>query len=298
MIKLKEVNKYFNEKKVLNNVTFHVKKGDIIGVIGRNGAGKSTIFKIITGILKQNSGSCLVKNELFDINENNYISYLPETRGLDGRCLVKEHLKDMVCYKGIKRKESEKLVKFWLDRFGFQDNYFDKINTLSKGNQQKLQFIVAIANQPEILILDEPFSGLDIISRDIFWDTIKYLNNKGSTVLFSSHNLTEDMSQCDKFLFIDEGKIIEYDTLTNIQDNYPFILEIKCAEINKKRIDRLANYEILKTEKDVHYIKISCLDDARNIFNELSHNFLEIFKVRKMSLNELFIEISGDKDEH
>lgn len=298
MIRLEHVGKTYKKGEViaLNDVNIQVEKGALTAVIGRNGAGKSTLFKIICGVITDYTGSSHINNSRSSIDMSEKTSYLPEERGLDGRMQVLEHLTDMVCYKGIKKGIAQKAVGEWLNEFGLQESKFRRIDTLSKGNQQKLQFIVAIASNPEILILDEPFSGLDTITSDLLWTVINRLRKKGCTIIFSTHNLNDKLMDCDEFIFIVNGKVIEKGCLDLIQDKYPLILEIQNSSFQIEKIYDLVNKDNIQCLQKVYYIEVDNLEISKIIFERLENKYCEKFYVRKMNITELFRKINGYND--
>lgn len=297
MIRLKNITKeYENNIKALSNVSFRLEKGTITGVIGRNGAGKSTLFKIIAGVIEDYSGVCSVDGLKSSLELSYKISYLPEVRGLDGRMQVIEHLTDMVCYKGIKRKEAEKNVLYWLGVFELEEMKYKKINTLSKGNQQKLQFILSLASNPEILILDEPFSGLDPITSDLFWDIILRLKKEGKTIIFSTHNLSDKVELCDNYLFLLNGYLAESGSLKDIKSRYNMILELKNNQINCKKLKSIEGVSNVKEKGDTYYISIENKKIAEKIFNNLEFKYSSKFYLRELTIQELFREINKTGD--
>lgn len=287
IIDVSNVTKTYNNGKftALDDVSFSVDKGSLIGVLGRNGAGKSTLFKIICSVINKDSGKVSISNTKRRIDQ---ISYLPEVRGLNPRELVAEHLVDLLCYKGIKRSHSKHMVKKRLAEFGMDQYANSRIDTLSKGNQQKIQFISVIANEPEILILDEPFSGLDIISTDFFWNTILNLSKKGTTILFSTHNLEERFYYCNYFMFLVKGKIVEFDSLANIQNNNSCVLELSCPTLTSEQIKEILGNRQYKEESASFNIMIKDEDEAKMIFEDLGSRYCSKFVVRKLKIDELF----------
>lgn len=288
--------KYENKVVALQNINFKVKKGELVGVIGRNGAGKSTIFKILAGVITDYEGECLINDEYASLKFSKDISYLPEVRGLDGRQHVLEHLTDMLRYKGFRKKEAEAMILEWLDKFDLLDKKYKRIDTLSKGNQQKLQFILAIAFKPKLLILDEPFSGLDTMTTDIFWLYVEEIRNNGSTVIFSTHNLSDKINTCDRILFVKDGKIVENGSINDIKNKYPFIIKLKNSLFSPAMLSNFIDDSNIKSEEDYYLIKIKSIETAKKIYEKLNGSFSECFETRKMSLNELFREIELGKD--
>lgn len=294
MIDVYSVTKIYDGKTVaLDDVSFHIQKGTITGVIGRNGSGKTTMFKVVSGVLKDFSGSCTLDGHPASLDYSEMLSYMPEVRGLDGRKQVLEHLTDMVCYKGLKRSTAQQAVLEWLERFKLLYAKHHRIDTLSKGNQQKLQFIIAVASSPRLLILDEPFSGLDPITCDMFWEVIEDLRQQGCTIIFSSHNLNEKMMCCNQFIFLRNGRVIENGRLADIQPKYEMILEIKNDTLDRHILDRILPGVKYSCLQDIYCIKIKTADMARLLFDSLDNKYSEIFYLRKMNLDELFREINS-----
>lgn len=294
MISMTNVSKtYQSSIKALNQISFHVNKSEIVGVIGRNGAGKSTMFKIICGLIEDYTGESRIFGEKSSINLSERISYLPEVRGLDTRKYVLEHLVELVMYKGFRKKDVTVEVEKWLKEFSLYDRRYSKISTLSKGNQQRVQLIAAIAMKPEVIILDEPFSGLDLITIDYFWNILLKLREEGCTIIFSTHDLNDNLLLCDRFLFMNKGSLAMNGSLEEIQNQFPVVLELKNASAKKSDIAAVVGNENIQMRKDEYYIRLQNELDARVIFEQLDEKYSEKFYVRKMNLSEIFREISG-----
>lgn len=294
ILSLTNVSKAYNDStKALIDISLSVKRGEIVGVIGRNGAGKSTMFKILCGLIEDYEGKSLIFGEKSSIKLSERISYLPEVRGLDSRRFVLEHLVELVMYKGISKKCATVEVEKWLKEFSLYDRRYSKISALSKGNQQRVQLIVAIASKPEVLILDEPFSGLDLITIDYFWKILLKLREEGCTIIFSTHDLNDNMLLCDKFVFLDKGKLEKRGSLEEIQNSFPVVLELKNISVKKEDIVTVAGEENVQRKNDEYYIRLNDESDARTIFDGLSEKYSEKFYVRKMNISEIFREISG-----
>ncbi|WP_279282021.1 ABC transporter ATP-binding protein [Enterococcus gallinarum] len=299
MINIDNLSKSFGKIQALKDVTLTIDRGKIVGVIGRNGAGKSTLFKILSGLIADYEGSCTIKNQKISVKNNTFVSYMPEERGLDGRLLVKDHLVDLAMYKGIKRKKASERIDFWLNKFNLIEKKNQRVDSLSKGNQQKIQFIEVLVNQPELLILDEPFSGLDPISTDIFWEILLSLREQGTTIIFSSHNLSDKMNLCDEFILIKHGQVEENGTMDKIQNSYGYFLElinkeVPISEIKKNMahidVETMGNYEYKFILKDI--------EEAKIIQSNLGGTFTEKFFIRRPSLLEIFRIINSEENEN
>lgn len=295
MISIENVTKKYitknREVKALNDLSVKFRKGEITAVLGRNGAGKTTLFRTICGLIKPDEGSVRVDNITGRIDN---ISYLPETRGIDLKANVVEHLTQLLMYKGMRCAEAKKTIKNALKEYGLEEFSERNIGSLSKGNQQKIQLISSIANNPDILIWDEPFSGLDSLAEEFFWKVIIQLKSKGTTVLIATHNLNDKLDICDKFMFLVEGKNKEFGTLAELQDSFSKILEIQCAETIEIE-NLLTDY---RTEKQGNLFKIHLeeVNDAKLVFEKLNRPYCEKFWVRKQSIGEIFMEVNkGEK---
>lgn len=293
MIEVRNVSKtYQNSVKALKQIDFKINTGEITGIIGRNGAGKSTLFKIICGLITEYEGESIIFGQKSSISLSHRISYLPEVRGLDSRMYVMEHLIELVMYKGIRKKEAQASLEKWLKEFNLYDNRYRKISALSKGNQQRLQLIASIATNPEILILDEPFSGLDLITIDYFWSILLQLRDQGCTIMFSTHDLNDNLLNCNQLLFLNEGILKESGPLIEIQNHFDLILELKNKTAEEEVLKRIAGADNTLKQGDEFYIRMTDDSVAHRIFDNLEDKFCEKFYIRKMNIPEIFREIS------
>lgn len=285
---------YRNGTKALEYVNIEAKKGQIVSVIGHNGAGKSTLFKILCGIITKYSGESLIDGEISNISMSDRISYLPEVRGIDGRKCVIDHLTNLLMYKGYSKKNAEKFILDGLEQFNMSHVKYEKIGNLSKGNQQKLQIILSIVNNPDVIILDEPFSGLDLITVDHLWDVLCKLRDKGCTILFSTHNLSDNIINCDSFFILKRGHVVESGTLQQIQEHYNMILEIENESLNDEILKNIEGIKDYKKEGSVYKIEIESSEIAEKVFNSLDNKFSKRFYVRKFTLPEIFRTIGNE----
>ena len=220
MLKVTKLIKYYDGITALNKVSLNVEKGDIYGFLGPNGAGKTTTIRIIMGIIKQDSGS--IKLDNFEINDKSRMTlgYLPEDRGL----YQKQNLEDVLVYfaslRGFTFIDAKKKSTYWLDRFDLSNRKTRKIEELSKGNQQKVQFIISLLHDPNILILDEPFTGLDPLNQLLIKDIIKEMQSDGKTILFSTHQMGQVERICNRICLMNKGSVILEGDLNNIKSSY------------------------------------------------------------------------------
>lgn len=208
MIELKHLQKKYADVIALDNINLIVPKGSIFGFLGPNGAGKTTLIRILTGIITSDSGQVLINEQPINKLSIKSIGYLPEERGLYKRMRVGEQVIYLAVLKGLTHQEAEKRIKQWFEKLGIIDWWNKRIDTLSKGMQQKIQFIISVIHKPDFLILDEPFSGLDPINREVLGNEILELNKSGMTIILSTHDMNSVEQFCDQVVLINKGKIL------------------------------------------------------------------------------------------
>ncbi len=284
---------YLNGNKALDGISFVIEKGSLAGVIGANGAGKTTLFKVLSGLIGDYEGEYEIVGQTKEKLPKETISYLPEVRGLDTRAYVLNHLSELLMYKGLKRKNAEKSIIKWLGRFEIEEFKYRKISSLSKGNQQKLQIILSLASESEVIILDEPFSGLDITTVDSVMDILLEENRQGRTILFSSHDFFDKYYSCSCFLMIKSGKLVESGKTDDIFGNRPKILELKNTTAREEMLIGIAGEKNVSKQGDEYMIRVSDEEMARRIFDTLADKYSEKFYLRTQSLSEMYREIYG-----
>ena len=282
-LEIKHLKKYYGNIKGVEDVSLKLNKGDIYGFIGPNGAGKSTTIRTVMGLINKNSGKVLFDGKEIDIDNietKKKIGYLPSEVNLYGDLTVKEMLNYHESFydKDIHKNRIE-LVKL------FKINETKKIEDLSLGNLKKIGIVLALMHEPEFLILDEPTSGLDPIMQNIFHDLLKKEQEKGTTILYSSHILSEVSNLCDKVGFIKDGIIIKEDSIDNIKKNNYTYLTIASKEIDK--IKKELKLEI-KSENN-NTVKFINNIDANTLINKLSKYNIDNLLIEEISLEDLFI---------
>ncbi len=215
-LEFKNINKYFDDFHVLQDINFTVNSGQIFGYLGRNGAGKTTSIRILMDVFRQDTGEILMDNQVFNPHEYT-IGYLPEERGMYGKTKIKDQLVYFAMLRGATKEAALESTLYWTKRFEI-DHYLDrKLETLSKGNQQKVQITQAFLNEPDILILDEPFSGLDPVNSSLFQEALLEYISDDKIIIFSSHQMSYVESFCDDIAIIDQGKIVLDGKLSDIK---------------------------------------------------------------------------------
>ena len=293
-LKVENVVKHFGEKLAVDNISFEMKKPGVFGLLGTNGAGKTTTIRMMLGILKKDSGEITWNGKPVERKNVNF-GYLPEERGIYPKTKIYEQLIYFAELKGMKKEEACKEIDYWMKRLKV-DEYKDVLaEKLSKGNQQKVQFITAILHDPELIVLDEPFSGLDPVNTEILKEVILELVKKGKYIIMSSHQMTSIEEFCSEVVIINRGKTVLKGNLKEIKDSYP----AKKLEISVKQdIDSYINELGMKIEKNIdktYEINIENEEQAHTLMKKLVEDNISInkFELKKPSLNDIFIEKVG-----
>lgn len=220
MLEVRSVTKRFGGMTAVESLSFKAPPGEIFGLLGPNGAGKSTTIKMIVNVLKPDSGEILFSGKKISERDKARIGYLPEERGLYRRARVIEMLFYLSDLKGARRSASRPRIYSWLERFGLAEFANRRIEELSKGMAQKVQFVAAVAHDPELVFLDEPFAGLDPVSSDLLLDSIRELGNEGKTILFSTHVMEQAERLCSRILLIDKGREVISGSIPEVRSRY------------------------------------------------------------------------------
>ena len=293
ILELKNIEKSFGEKKVLTGVSFKAEGGKAFGLLGRNGAGKTTSIRILMDVFPANSGEVLIDGEPIDYNKIG-IGYLPEERGLYPKKIILDQLTYFAELKGMSRKAAMQSIDYWLDRLGMTEYRSKRLDTLSKGNQQKIQLITALAHDPDIVILDEPFSGLDPVNAMLLKDVVKEQIAKGKIVLFSSHQMSYIEEFCDSIAILKNGVVALHGDLHDIKRDYPRDRLVVRTE-NPDAI--LSDFGTACTvmEDGALRIQLASADEKKAVMTRLVENYdIDEVKVFEPSLNDIFVEYAGD----
>ncbi len=294
MLEIKNISKSYGTHLAVDQLSFEVKKGEIFGLLGENGAGKTTTFRIIMGLLEPNSGTVTLDGKKIDYSVTDTIGFVTEERSL----LTKLTVKDQLVYYGILKGMSEEVIlkrlDEWLEKFGISEYKNRKIKELSKGNQQKIQFIAGIINNPKLLILDEPFSGLDPINVKMFQEAILELKEKGCSIIFSSHQMEHIELFCEKLVILVKGKVVLSGYLKDIKKEYRKKNIFIQGDISIEKIKKVPGVlDVISTAKE-YQVKIENDKIVDSVFQAISKNKITKFVVEEASLNEIFIEKVGE----
>ena len=294
VLELKNIDKSFGEKEVLKGVSFTAEGGKAFGLLGRNGAGKTTSIRILMNVFPANSGEVLIDGKPIDYDKIG-IGYLPEERGLYPKKLIIDQLVYFAELKGMSAKDAVKAVDYWLGRLGMSEYRNKRLDTLSKGNQQKIQLITALAHDPDIVILDEPFSGLDPVNAMLLKDVVKEQIAKGKIVLFSSHQMSYIEEFCDSIAIINAGKIAISGDLHEIKRNYPRDKIVISTQTPERILTDLGGACTVR-EDGTLLIQLASPDEKQSMMKRLVENYdIDEIKVFEPSLNDIFVEYAGEQ---
>lgn len=295
MLKIINITKSYGDLKAVDNLSFDVKEGEVFGLLGVNGAGKTTTFRIIMGLLEADSGSVTLDGKPIDYNMTDKIGFLTEERSLLLKMTVYDQVEYYGVLKGMNKEKIEEELDKWLERFEIKDYKYRKIKELSKGNQQKVQFITAIINDPRLLILDEPFSGLDPINVAMFMDVIREFEKRGSIIIFSSHRMEHVELFCEKLVILVKGKSVLNGKLAEIKKEYRKKNITINGDINTEELLKVKGVIEVNRIKDGFEVKIADEEYVEDIFKFIS-KFKNItkFVVEEPSLNEIFVSKVGE----
>ncbi len=292
---LKNVSKTFVGKRAVDNISFELNKPGVFGLLGTNGAGKTTTIRMLLGIIKKDSGEITWNGKVVDRKSVNF-GYLPEERGVYPKTKIYNQLMYFAELKGMKKEEADEAIKNWTKKLKVEE-YLDKTaEKLSKGNQQKIQFMTAVIHNPELLVLDEPFSGLDPVNTELLKNIIINLVKEGKYIIMSAHQMSTIEEFCSDILILNKGKTVIKGNLKEIKDTYPANrVQIETNENIETDIKKLG-LEIENIKNYSYTVKIFDEQKAHELLKELVIKGITInkFEIMKPTLNDIFIEKVGE----
>ena len=296
MLKLENVSKTFGNKKVVNNISFNLDKPKIFGLLGTNGAGKSTTIRMLLGIIKKDSGSITWNKKQVNRKSVNF-GYLPEERGIYPKVKIIDQLIYFAQLKGMDKESAIESIKYWANILKVEEYMNMKAEQLSKGNQQKIQFMISVIHNPDLIVLDEPFSGLDPVNTEIFKKAINDLVKKGKYIIMSAHEMHTIEEFCTDILILNKGNTVIQGNLKDIKNTYPANKVI--IETKEDISNYLSKYEIENEHDYIYTIKINNEQEGYEILSNLVKNNILInkFEIMKPTLNDIFIEKVSDNCE-
>ena len=294
MLQVKNIVKYYGNYKAVDNLSFEVKDGEIFGLLGENGAGKTTTFRIIMGLLEATEGEVLLDGKHIDYSITNKIGFVTEERSLLTKMTVKEQLIFYGVLKGMREKKIEQEMKYWLKEFQIESYDNIKIKELSKGYKQKIQFISAVLHHPKLLILDEPFTGLDPINVELMKKAIYKLQKEGCSIIFSSHQMEHIENFCEKLIILVKGKPVVDGYVKDIKKEYKKKnIMIRGEDLPVAEIEKIKGVLSVTKEKDEYMVKIAEDSVAKKVFAKIKDKDITKYDVTEPTLNEIFIAKVG-----
>lgn len=293
-LELQDIHKRFGEKHVLKGVSFTAEGGRAFGLLGRNGAGKTTTIRILMDVFPADQGTVLLDGTPVDYGKTG-IGYLPEERGLYPKKKIMDQLVYFAALKGMSRSDAVKSIDWWLRRLGMEEYRDKRLDTLSKGNQQKIQLITALAHDPEIIVLDEPFSGLDPVNAMLLKDVVKEEIAKGKIVLFSSHQMNYIEEFCDRIAILNGGTVVLQGDLHQIKRDYPrdrLVVRTQQPEL----LNRVLKNPVSTTEDGALLVTLSAPEEKAQVMRALTEaGDIDEIKVFEPSLGDIFVQYAGEQ---
>ena len=293
LLEVKHLKKQYETHIAVDDVSFEIQQGSIFGLLGPNGAGKTTLLRMITGIFYPDEGQILFNGQKFDPeNDVQHIGYMPEERGLYKKMMVGEQTLYLAQLKGLSRKDAVQKIKYWFDKFDINSWYNKRVDELSKGMQQKVQFISTILHQPKLLILDEPFSGLDPINSNLIKQEIFNLSQQGTTIIFSTHRMEQVEEICDHIMLINKGHKILDGSVKQIQQDFKQgLFKIGLGTMPNPAQMATYHFNIVQTHDKAFTVKMNEDSNTNDILLHFIRQDIPVtyFEEILPSINEVFI---------
>lgn len=299
MLEVSNLRKSFGETVAVDGLSFTIEPGEIMGLIGQNGAGKTTTFRLVLNLLVANAGQTLWNGESIGEALLDNIGYLPEERGLDEKLTVEQQLLYLGQLNGMTKREVTESIDIWMERFQVKGERKDKISSLSKGNQQKVQLIATLMHEPDLIILDEPFSGLDPVNAELLEDGIRRAAKRGASIIFSSHNMANVESLCQSVVMLKNGRQVLGGTIDEVKslfDRLKIYLEAPIATAELEAISGVQSVEQLDARHRLIHIEQEAV--GRDVF-EAAHQSGTVYQFSQQAptLEEIFKERAVESDE-
>lgn len=299
MLEVKNLRKTFGELVAVDDLSFTIEDGEILGFIGQNGSGKTTTFRLILDFLMQDSGSVLWNGKPLSSDEYNIIGYLPEERGLYPKDSIETQLRFFGQLRGKTRKEIDEKIDYWMEKFEVKGKRTDKVKTLSKGNQQKVQLIATLIHEPKLVILDEPFSGLDPVNAELLKTAVAELREQKVCVVFSDHNMMNVEKMVDKMIMVKEGKKILDGTVDAVRQSFGRTKVFIEAPVSEEELVQLEGVKEVQVERNGTY-ELTLENEAagKAVFDYVTQSgYIQMFSQQPPSLEEIFKMKADDAHE-
>ncbi|MCW3094263.1 MAG: transporter ATP-binding protein [Ferruginibacter sp.] len=293
ILELQNLKKYFATQKAVDDISFSIEHGSIFGLLGPNGAGKTTLLRMITGIFYPDSGQIILNGKKYDpVNDVGYIGYMPEERGLYKKMKIGEQALYLAQLKGLSKADATLKIKEWFVKFEMQSWWNKKVEDLSKGMSQKLQFVTTVLHEPKLIILDEPFSGLDPVNANLIKDEIFNLAKKGSTIIFSTHRMEQVEEICDHIVLVNKGVKILDGTVKDVKNKYKEnIYQLGASTIAENLMTHI--FEVIRHQPNQLLIKLQHGSTTNDVLKYFINQEIEIHSFNEVlpSLNDIFIKL-------
>lgn len=293
ILELRNLKKYFATQKAVDDISFNVEQGGIFGLLGPNGAGKTTLIRMITGIFYPDSGEILFNGKKFNgLNDSHFIGYMPEERGLYKKMTIGEQALYLARLKGLSKAEATTQIKKWFVKFGMETWWNKKVEDLSKGMSQKLQFVTTVLHNPSLIILDEPFSGLDPVNANLIKDEIFNLAKNGSTIIFSTHRMEQVEEICNHIILVNKGKKILDGTISNVKQEFKEnIYSIGVQALPEHLMTHI--FEVVKHNPNQILLKLAAGTQPNDVLSYFINHHLQVNSFNELlpSLNDIFIRL-------
>ncbi|GAB2701278.1 ABC transporter ATP-binding protein [Paenibacillus thermoaerophilus] len=297
-LQLDHITKQYGDKTAVSDLSLEVAQGEIFGLLGANGAGKTTTMRMALGLILPDKGRISWFGKPYDNSLRRRIGYLPEERGLYPKLKVGEQIVYLAQLRGVNKAEAERRLRYWLEKFEVPENYNKKVEELSKGNQQKIQFIAAVIHDPDLLIMDEAFSGLDPVNVELLKDTVKELRDQGKSILFSSHRMDHVEELCRNICILHRSNTVIKGSLREIKGRFPrerVVLETAGSVGGLESLDGVVS---VRRHEAGYEVRIGKESAARAVLETaMAQTEVIRFQVMEPTLNEIFIRTVGDRIE-
>ncbi len=293
LLELRNLKKYYATQKAVDDISLTIDQGSIFGLLGPNGAGKTTLLRMITGIFFPDSGGILFNGQPFNqLSDSLHIGYMPEERGLYKKMKIGEQALYLAQLKGLGKSDAEKQIKYWFERLGMESWWNKKVEDLSKGMSQKLQFVITVLHQPKLIILDEPFSGLDPLNANLIKDEIFELAKRGSTIIFSTHRMEQVEEICDHIVLVNQGRKVLDGSVAKIKQDYKEnIFSIQVSEVPEAIHNNI--FQVIQQKHNTLTVKINEMQLSNQVLQYFIDQNIQVegFNEILPSLNDIFINL-------
>ncbi|MBY9079948.1 ABC transporter ATP-binding protein [Paenibacillus sp. HN-1] len=297
-LKLEGVVKQYGDKTAVNGISLGVEQGEIYGLLGANGAGKTTTMRMVLGLIYPDGGSIRYNGKPFSSELQSIMGYLPEERGLYPKVKVSEQIVYLARLRGMSAADADQSLRYWLDRFEVPEYYNKKIEELSKGNQQKMGFIAAVVHKPQILILDEAFSGLDPVNVELLKDTVKELRDQGTSILFSTHRMEHVEELCRHITILDRSNTVVQGDIRDIKKGYPREEVFLRTSGEVADLGGIPGVTAVERKESGYTVRIADVSAAQLVLRKaLEQGEVEHFEIKEPTLNQIFIKAVGESHE-